>query len=443
MKQKKKLSFDIIFTLLLVALLMIMSISHSIVYLYAVLALSIIRIHKPLVIFPVYFVASLSTEWFGLGTGISAGRILSIVMIMSLIIEQVIKGSGYRIKKESRYIVSFIVICFFSCILSVTGSFTPFFLILQSLVILFLFSLRNHIDAHHLYFAIYCSSIIVIIGMLFVIFSIGLAAFSSYRMGQIDEIDTNSNRIAMMAAQIGAVFVADFLRKGFERTGILSFICLLFSIFIIVLSGSRSGLIAIGASFVLVLLLIGGKKAKKYVIPILAITCVTYFFLDWFESLDLYGLNRVSAQELFDSSGEERWKAIKIMWNNVFPQYPIFGVGLGGANFNSVVIQYGMDHPCHNIFFDSLCQLGIIGFAFFLAVVIPIFIKTYRTIRNANKNTDSTLCTLGYALLIAAIFNGIGETVYLEKLFWNAITVCMIGVYMYQSTQLSLSNGKI
>ena len=159
------------------------------------------------------------------------------------------------------------------------------------------------------------------------------------------------------------------------------------------------------------------------------------FWISW----DAFDLVEISSFGVVDSGGSDRMPAIKVMWKEVFPQYPILGVGLGGANFNAVARQYGIDHPCHNIFFDSLCQLGIIGFLIFLYIVIHYFKTTYRCI----KRTNNELCFLGFFLLLTATINGIGETVYIEKIYWNAIALCVIGIGNATSFSKLIEDGKI
>ncbi len=439
MRKDSILRGDTIIALLLVALLMAMSITHNVLFFYSVLALSLVRITKPMVIFPVYFVASLSTEWFGLGIGVSAGRYLSVILIVSLFIELIFK----RNSRPSNALVSvlfFIFYCLICTILSVTGSFTPFFIILQSLIILLLFTVRKNDDIDTLYVTFYCTAIMVLAGVIVVIMNVGLAEFALYRMGQIEDIETNSNRVAMMIAQVGAVFGCDFSIKKFKGTGWISLIFLFLSVFVIILTGSRTGLISIVITTIMMYFFQNGLKFKRFVIPALAIAVTLYFALDFLNEMEIAGLDRMSAQEVIESGGTDRYRAIKIMWNDVFPNYPIFGVGLGGENFVKVALAYGVDHACHNIVFDSLCQMGLIGFVSFLAVIIPLFNKTFLIY----KTEKSPICALGLALFFAACINGIGETVYIEKLFWNALTLCVIccGHFRYSTKFKRFFNTK-
>ena len=439
MKNRGMTIVDFVLSLLMPALLMVMTLTHNEVYLYAVLGLALLRITKPLVIFPVYFVASLSNEWFGLGTGVSAGRYLSVILLLSLIIDLLSKRKKPSVQKELVVLFVFVLYCLFSCFISVTGSFDAFFIAFLGLMVVILFSLRNNNDVQQLFDVMFCTAIVVTVGMLVVISTIGIAQFTLSRMGEIDDIETNSNRIAMMMAQICAIHGTVFYLEGFKTKGILALISYIVTVFIVILTGSRTGLLASTLPLFIVFLLMHRIKTIRVFLYIIVFGVLFYFLSGIIEDLDLVVVDRLSVNDVVDSGGSDRMPAIKVMWKEVFPQYPILGVGLGGANFNAVARQYGIDHPCHNIFFDSLCQLGIIGFLIFLYIVTHYFKTTYRCI----KRTNNELCFLGFFLLLTATINGIGETVYIEKIYWNAIALCVIGIGNATSFSKLIEDGKI
>jgi|GEM_PF-6898388 len=449
MKQTTLFSFDGIISLLMPALLMAMTITHNVVFFYIVIALGVLFINKPVVIFPVYFVASLSTGWFALSEGLSAGRFLSILMIVSLLVNLVLKrGTKTNIKTNIKtnsldiaLIIVFIFYCFLSSVFSLTGDMNAFLMLLQSLVVLLFFMMRDNNDAGGLYDIFFYTAIIVLVGVSVRVFSGGFDAFATTRLGNDEAGDgVNPNRIAMMAAQTGAIFGVNVLLNGITPRGIVSIICLLGVSLIVVLTGSRTGLIAVVVPFVLLALYFFKKKKKKFILPLLFLSLIIFFAFEWMTSQDVAGLNRMSMQDVIDTGGADRMRAIQIMWRYVFPQYPICGVGLGGANFEAAAAEYGMNHPCHNILFDSLSQLGFLGFIIFATIALIAFLKTYRTIIINDKNA---LCFLGFSVMLAAIMNGIGETVYLEKFFWNTFTICYIGNSFARTAKYSFINGKV
>ena len=448
MRSKQLLGIDSIISLSMPAILMAMTIIHNVNLLYIVLALGVIRINKPFVIFPVYFVASLSTGWFAIENGLSAGRFLSLLMIASLLIDLVLNGNLKRfyLNRKSNnslnvLLLVFLVYCFMSSLTSLTGEFDAFFMMLQSLCILLLFNLRNNDDSEILYDLLFYTAIIVIIGVSIRTFSEGLSAFMSMRYGSDLAEGVNANRIAMMLAQVGAIFGINFLFNGLNPRGFISIVFLLLTSFIIILTGSRTGLIAIVIPFFILILLMSKGRGLKYIFILLFLFLMVFLAYGWLSSQEVAGLGRMSVEDVVDTGGADRMRAIKIIWNDIWPKYPLFGVGLGGANFVAAASQYGMSHPCHNIFFDSLCQLGLVGFVLFFIIVFTVFMDTFKNVKSAGNN--NLLSCLGISLMLAGIMNGIGETVYIEKLFWNAITVSVIGNSFVQNMKLFLRNGKI
>ena len=430
---------DNIVSLLMPALLVTMTITHSVVYFYLIIALALIRINKPFVILPVYFISSLSTGWFAIEEGLSAGRYLSILLMASLLIDMMIKKRINNSSGDIILVVLFLVYCFVSSALSLTGEFDAFFMMLQSLGILLLFMLRINNDADNLFDRLFYSAIIVIIGISIKAFSEGLDALVDMRYGGDMADGVNANRIAMMLAQLGAIFGVSTLLQGLKFRGVISILGLLIVGFITVLTGSRTGLIAVIFPFLLLVFMFSKRKMKQFFLPLLVLSIVFAFAYNWIVGQDLAVLERLSVQDVVDTGGADRMRAIRIMMKNVWPDYPLFGVGLGGGNFVAAATQYGMKHPCHNIFFDSLCQLGLVGFMLFFVIVFRIFRKTYAY----SKEDNNILSLLGFSLLLAGIMNGIGETVYVEKLFWNAISICVIGNSSSSSLKRLLSNGKI
>lgn len=437
MKNEGLSKIDYALSLLMPAILMVMSITHSAIYLYIVLGLALLRITKPIVILPVYFVASLSTEWFGLGTGVSSGRLLSVMLIVSLFIDVLVNKKRRKADNSTLLIIVFSLYCLFSSIFSVTGKMGAFFLILQGLLVLLLFTIRKNDDVSQLANVFFYTAIIVLIGVFVTIATIGLAQFMYARMGAMEEIETNSNRIAMMMAQIGAIFGFTFFREGFSVKGTLSIVLYLATLFVIFLTGSRTGLIAVLFSLFIMFLVMQRAKARSIVIFGFVLGITLYFAFGYMEEQNFAVMERFSLQNVVESGGSDRANAISVMWNEVFPEYPIFGVGLGGENFNEIAKNYGMDHPCHNIFFDSLCQLGIAGFILFFCVVFYFYRATYRCI----TKDDNDLAILGFFLILTATLNGIGETVYLEKLFWNAVVICVIDNSYIRINTKTQNNG--
>lgn len=413
---------DTLITLLMPALLSAMTVTHNFVFLYAILGLCVCRIHKPVVIFPVYFIASLSTAYFVISEGVSAGRFLSLIMIISLVIDIVRKGGNHQVDGYFPLWILFVVYCFISAVLSVTGSLVPFALLIQGLLVLLLLPKIKEMDVEYFCSLLYFACLIAFIGVWVQFVSIGFDQLLYERYKGI-EGETNSNRIAMMVMQMGLVIISPFIAN--EKNKVIRWVSVvgfILAIVIIILTGSRASLLASLMAFFILFFELSRQNFKKYIIPAVVVTGVALVVVQQFSLVDSVVLDRFSLQSLEDSGGSDRMPAIQILLTHIFPQYPLFGVGLGGANFNAVAILYGMDHPCHNIFFDSLAQLGLVGVIIFICLCFKIFRNTWKSFNYATYQFPFIIALL---LTFGAVINGMGETVYVEKWFWNALSLCL------------------
>ena len=415
-----------------VVFLMLMTIFPSPIWFYAIIASSVLFLGSPLVIFPVFFVASLSNTYFGLSHffassgDMSVGRFTSLIFIISILIS--LLSNSKKINANIIILtVLFIIYCFFSCCISITGSFSPFIVIIQSLLVLLLFPRLNNIDLKRLLMLIWISSLIVVLGIWLYIIRGGVEMLLYDRFSR--DGDVNSNRIAMMCVQVGTALIVPFIiskKKSFKIISIVSYVMTLILVFF---TGSRTGLIAIIVAPVILFLIMhhtgysSEKQTKKNNILLLFFFALGLFIIiSQLGSLDSKVLSRFSFQEVEETGGAGRMGAIEVMWKEIFPKYPIFGVGLSGDNFVAASLKYGVTHPCHNIIFDSLCQLGVVGFLIMLSLILLIVHNSMFSIRKKNN----MLMALPLILFFSSVINGLGETIYVEKFFWNNLALCIV-----------------
>lgn len=413
---------DSLIALLMPLLLVFMILSHSMYYLYAILALCIVKITKPEVLFPVYFISSLSTAFFAISEGLSAGRFISLLMIISLII------NNFRIKRPvirnnyDHHLLLFILFCFFSSLFSITGSFVTFFMIVQGLLVLFLLPKQIELDSKYMISVLYFGVGISLVGVWLQFTAQGFEQLLLSRY-QGEDGQTNSNRIAMMVMQMSAVCVTPFIVNDNRLIKWCSLVLFSMGLVVIVLTGSRASLIASLLSFLAVFYVVSRKKLSRYIFPILIVIVGGILAFRQFSSIDSVVLDRFTVENLESDGGSERLPAIEVMLKEIFPHYPFFGVGLGGANFVTLARPFGIGHPCHNIIFDSLVQLGCVGFVIFISLVFKLLKSSWHALSSCN---NSLYFVLPFILSIGAIVNGIGETIYVEKWFWNALALCCL-----------------
>ena len=81
----KKLSYSDVLTIILMCSLMLLTRTHNVIFLLIPVWGSFFVIRKPECVFPLYYMAALSNAYFTLGGGQSAGRYLSLLIILSLL----------------------------------------------------------------------------------------------------------------------------------------------------------------------------------------------------------------------------------------------------------------------------------------------------------------------------------------------------------------------
>ncbi|MBR6438347.1 MAG: hypothetical protein IKS65_04085, partial [Bacteroidales bacterium] len=219
---------------------------------YAALAISILSLRHPFVIFPAYFVASLSSTYFSPVEGLGASRIFSLVLIVSLLFskDSFKKTNGY--KDIGILCVVLIVFNAFSSLISISGSFFTFFVMLQNLLVLYFLQRQNNVDIERLSLMLFWSSVIVLLGILYEVSLSGIAVDTTERY---TVESTNENNFAMMCAQLGTVMVSFMFIKKELIHRLVALVLVLGCVIVIFLSGSRSSLLGLLCSAALLALI--------------------------------------------------------------------------------------------------------------------------------------------------------------------------------------------
>ena len=255
-------SFYYTVSLLLVGLLLIFGYTKNAGIMYAVLGLSVCFIHRPDILFPVMFISSLSTSIFSLGEGISIGRYMSLIFIVSCVV-RLIAEKHHTNGKQMAIAVVLIVFSFFSTIMGPDGGLEIFVSMTMCILVFLLFQEIRGIKLEPLINTL-CFSAFLSVIMLWMLSQRYGGLFMTGRFN-LDEA-ANSNRIAMMAEQVGTLCIA------YVMFGKQTFLHVLYAgatvgaIMIVLLTGSRSALIALLVSIGLSLFLrirLSNKNTEK------------------------------------------------------------------------------------------------------------------------------------------------------------------------------------
>jgi len=175
----------------------------------------------------------------------------------------------------------------------------------------------------------------------------------------------------------------------------------------VLLTVSRAGMISLGVAVLAAVILSGRWRAPVTALAlVLASSTVLYFAF----------LAEPEARERITTtgSGTGRTDIWTVGWRMVEDE-PLRGVGSG--NFDDASIHYLLapgvlredqfivDTPkvAHNVFLGVLAELGIVGLALFLAVLISLIVSSGRAIREFSRSGDVRMEILARAQLIALI----------------------------------------
>lgn len=191
-----------------------------------------------------------------------------------------------------------------------------------------------------------------------------------------------------------ALRLAAFAAGGMAITGVL-------------LTVSRSGMISLGIALLAAVLLSGRWRGRITFVSLLIASATVFYFTTF---ADPAARERISAVD----GGTGRTDIWTVGWRMVEDQ-TLRGVGAG--NFDNASIHYLLapgalerdefilDTPkvAHNVYLGVLAELGVVGLALFLAVVISLLVSGARAIGKFSRQGDVRMEILARAQLIALI----------------------------------------
>lgn len=413
--------FDIkfLFAITIPFLLMAYVQTHSFFLLILAFGLVVVNIANPFVLLPSAFVTSLSTEYFKTTGGASLTPMFQLILIVSFLLST--KPDEYRRSgKTLVYVLVFICYNFLSSAFSVTGSFETFFLTLFYFGILFFMYIKRNVDVGFVYRTLSVSCLLFSFFLLFSFLTGGMEmAVGNDSENRLTFGDINANRYGMLCTVVASVLIYSFF---YEKNFSYKLTCLsglFITIFIIILTGSRTALFAVvgGFFFALLFFVFRNKKDKgKYAVAMMIVLLVFIMIgLDYLTKANLPILERFELQSVIESGGTGRTDRMGYLFTRVFPNNYLWGIGLGGENEYAV-----SEGPCHNIIFDPLIQIGVFGFLLYWSLLLPLIIKCYKSVRNNPINF------FPFLLFVTVLINGIGEVIFFERHFWLIISLCAL-----------------
>lgn len=211
---------------------------------------------------------------------------------------------------------------------------------------------------------------------------------------RISSIASNPNTlgIILMFSQLSTIFL--FKVKKLSRSKfVFLYLC---QITALILSQSRAAIIA---SIVMVILItfFTTKSKLKYVISVLTIT-VIFLFLLIILNPDLTAILR------FDEGLSGREQAWKIIIDRI-TQNPFIGVGFG---VSSEAYLETLGIKAHNVYLNTIIEIGLIGFIFFALVWIQVLFKTLINFKRKN-HTVRLINVMVFSMMFSLLLHQLVE----------------------------------
>ena len=227
---------------------------------------------------------------------------------------------------------------------------------------------------------------------------------------RISGASDNSNElaavlVASLALSTGLAIVArrsPVLRLAAFGAGVLSLAG-------IVLTVSRSGLIALGFAVIAAIIFSGRWRPRIVLMSAVVVGAAVLYFAAF---APYAARQRVTSSEQGGHGREDIWR---VGWRMVQAQ-PILGVGAG--NFSTSSIHYLLIEPgllrrsdfivdtqkvAHNAYLQAWAETGIVGLALFLGVIIGVLACTVKAVRRFERDGNLLMEVLARAQLVGTI----------------------------------------
>jgi len=390
-------------------------------------------IKKPIYLVPVYMISSFLDVGFESYGSIS--KFLFFIIVISFLRTSLTRNFRFQ-TNNFLFLLVILLFSFISTLTSISQDFNAFFQILMNVVMFFI--ITNLVVKDTKVFL----EILIFTFILTLFFYIATLVINwdivSFQISIGDRVSLderfNPNRFSMALVQMSSGLVGYFLiKRKFTLYKLIIILIILISIFLIFISGSRSSLIGIiGALIFSQLFLSNSKNIYKRISGLLILGGAILIAYNLVNLIDPHILDRFTIASILESGGTGRLNIWRVLFSEVIPENLLFGVGIGGENVIIAISPYlTLPKPAHNFIIDMLVQVGIVGVFIFMLFYVKNVIKIFRNIKY------NPYLSIPVMMILAAIFNGIGETIYLERFFWNSLA---LGILIVSATFKENSN---
>lgn len=241
---------------------------------------------------------------------------------------------------------------------------------------------------------------------------IGIDINTEFTMGEdrLRIFGLNPNGLSLYAALSSICCIYAFFKSSKKITKLLligSFFC---CVELVIMSGSKGGLIYL---FVCMVIMLGNtvRKSRNYMVLLIPIAIAfMYYLFSYIMGSDVF-VERFAEDDISDGRFALFDRGIK-----VFLQSPIFGVGMSGYDYY-MKFFFGQSRPTHNGYLDVAAYTGVVGLTL-------LFSYIYRQGKNILRIKKTNAFSVLFAVFLIFIMNFAKDGgVVFSKFTWIHIAV--------------------
>lgn len=369
------------------------------------------------IFFLIVYIVCLPLNAMNIGAFGSALKVIAILPIGIALLG----GKNLVLKTPARMQLFFTIFAFFSLMWSVSfedsiGRIVSYFLLFALLISGSMFKYTEN-DINKIKYALTWSSRLTALVMLVFAEYVG----GRFRLMGIIEEDPNYLCAYLAFGEIYALGVLTTKNKVAKK--VLAVVELILYFYLVLVSGSRGGLLAIAGGAVGYLLTYRGQKIKHIARKSILIAFIAVLMIVMIEYLPENLRVRFTSENVAEDGGSGRiqlWRqSFDLFVNgNIFRQL----VGFGTATIAWCFSAYGYSevNVAHNMFIETLAELGVVGLVLY-SIAIFSFIKA------AFKFRDK----YSFAVIFCMLIMSLSTSIYTFKPYFNI----MLFIIMLQNMQ--------
>lgn len=299
--------------------------------------------------------------------GLSITSLFGIVYIIFSIIDI----NNLKIYNKAIILVSvlFFLYNIFSCIISIdiTMSISKMIALMYNLIILLFSLLRVYTNKE---FAFLIKSVIVSSWFLIILCILFGARIEDNRFAlMFGEHEYDPNYLCISLVFPILYYIDKIFSVKFKFKYIINIFVFLFVVF---LTGSRGGLLSVIGAIIYYLIITKKLSVKN----IIVISCFAFIVIGCLVPIiEIDVINRLSVSQMVADGGSGRLTIWRSILNGVYTgdlNNQIFGHGIGTSN----IVNVFSNHAAHNMWIDSISDLGLIGFCVTFCFYFGFFVKS-------------------------------------------------------------------